>query len=120
MATPRYRGLVSLAATSVVSLAAMALSASVSSADTGAGKALNANHVAGEKLDSGLGELGPGYTGRELLVANPREAGGSPAQPSYHVAGEKLDSGLGELPPYHTWTAKHRWGPESRVKQASK
>ena len=120
MAKREMHSLVSLAALSVVSIAAMALSASVSVADTAAGKALDANHVVGEKLDSGLGELGPNYTGRDLLGANQRDAGGVPAQVSDRVVGEKLDSGLGELPPYSAWTAKHRWGPETRVKQASR
>lgn len=50
--------------------------------------------VAGQKLDSGLGEL-PHYskwadpTGRQPLQAT--------------VAGEKLDSGLGDLPHYSKW-----------------
>ena len=43
----------------------------------------NPNHVQGEKLDSGLGELGLSYTGAEFMRAS--------------VPGEKLDSGLGEL-----------------------
>jgi hypothetical protein len=43
----------------------------------------NLNHVQGEKLDSGLGELGPSYTGAEFMGAA--------------LLGEKLDSGLGEL-----------------------
>ena len=46
------------------------------------------NHVLGEKLDSGLGELAPGYTAQEFM---PASLGGK------HVLGEKLDSGLGEL-----------------------
>ena len=41
----------------------------------------NPYHVAGESLDSGLGELSASYDGSEYI----------------HVAGEKLDSGLGEL-----------------------
>lgn len=54
-------------------------------------------HVAGEKLDSGLGELPPyrewaKYPATSKLVAL-----------ASHVPGEKLDSGLGELPPYREW-----------------
>ena len=41
------------------------------------------NHVPGEKLDNGLGELAWDYDAREY--------------DSSHVAGEKLDSGLGQL-----------------------
>lgn len=44
----------------------------------------NANHVPGESLDSGLGQLPANYDGAEYDV-------------SRHVIGEKLDSGLGEL-----------------------
>jgi hypothetical protein len=43
----------------------------------------NLNHVAGEKLDSGLGELSSVYDAADYNVP--------------HVAGEKLDSGLGQL-----------------------
>jgi hypothetical protein len=43
------------------------------------------NPVAGEKLDSGLGELPPWNATQDRI--NP-------------VAGEKLDSGLGDLPPW--------------------
>ncbi len=43
----------------------------------------NPNHVPGEKLDSGLGELSQGYDAAEYN--------------DVHVAGEKLDSGLGAL-----------------------
>lgn len=120
MAKREMHSLVSVATLSIISIAAMALSASVSVADTAAGKALDANHVVGEKLDSGLGELGQNFTGRELPGASQRNAGGLPAQVSDRVVGEKLDSGLGELPPYNDWTAKHRWEPETRVKQASR
>jgi hypothetical protein len=45
-----------------------------------------AERVPGEKLDSGLGELPPGYTAAEFDVP-----GDAP------VLGESLDSGLGEL-----------------------
>jgi len=44
----------------------------------------NLNHVPGESLDSGLGELPVNYDGWEYDA-------------SRHVLGEKLDSGLGEL-----------------------
>ena len=43
----------------------------------------NPNHVPGESLDSGLGELASNYDAREYDVTR--------------VAGEKLDSGLGQL-----------------------
>lgn len=62
-------------------------------------------HVAGEKLDSGLGNL-PHY----------REWAKQPANSKLfalasHVPGEKLDSGLGKLPHYSQW-AKH---PETQA-----
>jgi hypothetical protein len=50
--------------------------------------------VAGEKLDSGLGQL-PHYS----KWADPR--GGRVT--ALTVPGESLDSGLGELPPYRLW-----------------
>jgi hypothetical protein len=53
-----------------------------------------ATSVAGEKLDSGLGDL-PHYR----HWADPK--GKAPL--GNHVAGQKLDSGLGELPPYRLW-----------------
>lgn len=46
----------------------------------------NRNHVPGESLDSGLGELGSTYTASEYVN---------------HVPGEKIDSGLGELDPQY-------------------
>jgi len=116
MAKREIQTLASLAALSVVSIAAMVLSPSVSGADTAAGKALDANHVPGEKLDSGLGEMPPYSPGGREQSATLRE----PAQAAHRVPGEKLDSGLGELPPYHAWTARHRWGPETSAKHASR
>jgi hypothetical protein len=59
-----------------------------------AGEAGAAPTTAGQKLDSGLGEL-PHYrdwadpSGKAPLVAK--------------VAGQKIDSGLGELPHYRYW-----------------
>lgn len=44
--------------------------------------ATNSNHVPGESLDSGLGDLPSTYAASEYLN---------------HVPGEKLDSGLGDL-----------------------
>ena len=53
---------------------------------------------AGQKIDSGLGDL-PHY--RDW--ADP--TGKTPMLPmAVKVAGQKLDSGLGELPPYRAWT----------------
>ena len=49
----------SLTALTLVSIAALVLSPSASGTDTAAGNELNPNHVPGEKLDSGLGELPP-------------------------------------------------------------
>jgi hypothetical protein len=43
-----------------------------------------AQSVLGEKLDSGLGKLGPNYTAQEFM-------------PKGSVLGESLDSGLGQL-----------------------
>jgi hypothetical protein len=45
--------------------------------------------VAGEKLDSGLGELPATYTAAEYM-------------PASWVRGESMDSGLGELPSTYT------------------
>ena len=53
--------------------------------------------IAGEKLDSGLGEL-PHY-GEWANHAHLR----SMTAMVNRVPGEKLDSGLGELPPYREW-----------------
>jgi hypothetical protein len=70
--------------------------------------------VAGQKLDSGLGEL-PHYS----KWADPSAR--TPART--HVPGESLDSGLGELPHYSKWAdrtgalhsvALPRSGPTSR------
>jgi hypothetical protein len=55
----------------------------VAFADEASNGALNPNHVQGEKLDSGLGEIAAHYCDPEFI-------GNS-------VLGEKLDSGLGEL-----------------------
>ena len=120
MANRKILTLASLAALSLISIAALVLSPSASGADTAADNRLGPNHVAGEKLDSGLGEMRADWTGRALPVANPREPGGSPTQAGHHVAGEKLDSGLGELPPYHAWNARHRWAPEKIAERASR
>jgi hypothetical protein len=59
--------------------------------------------VAGKKLDSGLGDLSPGYTAAEFpdaggLIGAVRELD----KPGHHVVGEKLDSGLGDLSPGYT------------------
>ncbi|MFN7087670.1 MAG: hypothetical protein ACK4N4_13755 [Burkholderiales bacterium] len=81
--------------------AVFALSASVSFAG---GKEAAArgkqHHVAGEKLDSGLGKL-PHYS-RWAKHAELRKF----ATLAASVPGEKLDNGLGELPHYSQW-AKH-------------
>lgn len=55
----------------------------------------SANAVAGEKLDSGLGELPPYALWTDKSGRNPTA-----------VVGEKLDSGLGDLPAYHAWSDK--------------
>lgn len=116
MAKHKIRALVSLAALSLASIAAMALSSSVSGADTDAGKARDAYHVPGEKLDSGLGDLPPYRPGGKEQVTALRE----PAPAGYRVPGEKLDSGLGDLPHYRTWTAKQRWESGIGAKHASR
>jgi hypothetical protein len=67
---------------SLVSAAAMALASAVVAQGVVHGSA-NPYHVAGEKLDSGLGSL---------TAADIR-----PYMRSNQVAGEKVDSGLGEL-----------------------
>ena len=69
-------------------LTAAALSALLLNAPAGA-EAPRANAVAGEKLDSGLGELPP-YP---------------------QVAGQKVDSGLGDLPHYRLWADKTGHAP---------
>ena len=67
--------------------------------------------VAGQKLDSGLGDV-PHYsqwtdrTGRDPLP--------------YRVVGESLDSGLGELPHYSKWTAATAGGRFGEVLQVSR
>jgi hypothetical protein len=69
-----------------VSFAAVLFSTAVFSAQP--------NVVQGEKLDSGLGGLSPGYTAAEFQRS--ASAGG------YRVPGESLDSGLGGLSPSYT------------------
>jgi hypothetical protein len=72
---------------------------------------------AGQKIDSGLGEL-PHYrfwadrSGKQVLVGQSLDSGLGEL-PHYRywaqssgesiVVGQKLDSGLGELPPYRLW-----------------
>lgn len=69
---------------------------------------------AGQKLDSGLGDL-PHYsqwadpTGKTPLLRAAR-AGGQP------VLGEKKDSGLGDLPHYSQWSQRDG-GPARQVAQ---
>lgn len=111
----------SLTAPTLVSIAALVLSPSALGADTAAGNELNRNHVPGEKLDSGLGNLPPEWPAGTQQSATLREPGGSPTQTGYRVPGEKLDSGLGELPPYRSsgdngdgWAAKTIAGRASR------
>jgi len=105
----------------LVSIVALVLSASAAGADISAGNGLGPNHVPGEKLDSGLGDLRPEWPGEKQQGATLREPGGSPTSIAHRVPGEKLDSGLGELPPYHrsgdTW---HRWVPEKIADRASR
>jgi len=55
------------------------------------------HHVAGEKLDSGLGSL-PHYRHWEK-----RDATGGSVALAQRIPGEKLDSGLGSLPHYRHW-----------------
>jgi hypothetical protein len=50
---------------------------------------LNPNHVPGESLDSGLGELSQTYTAKEFDKSRAGEKS--------HVDGEKIDSGLGDV-----------------------
>ena len=57
-----------------------------------ADKVPQAKRVAGEKLDSGLGDLPHYRTWSDPSGKNPQQ-----------FAGEKLDSGLGDLPPYRLW-----------------
>ena len=72
----------------IVLLAAMSLA-------TGAA----AQSVKGEKLDSGLGQLGLKYTAQEFM-------------PKDRVLGESLDTGLGQLgPDYTAW----EFMPEGRL-----
>ena len=85
-----------------ICILASALALLLAPAAYGGGKpaAGKQHHVAGEKLDSGLGKL-PHY----------REWARQPANSmlfilASRVPGEKLDSGLGKLPHYRHW-AKH-------------
>ena len=56
---------------------------------------------AGQKLDSGLGEL-PHYS-QWADPTGKAPARGALRAASHQVAGEKQDSGLGELPHYSRW-----------------
>jgi hypothetical protein len=59
----------------------------------------NPYHVAGEKLDSGLGDLVAVRRAEASPKAVPTAHSAIPAI-DYHVAGEKLDSGLGNMTAY--------------------
>ena len=80
----------------VLTLASMAMlfSPAAFSAGPVINGASNPYHVVGEKLDSGLGDLAPGYSASEFRRAA--------ASAEYRVVVEKLDSGLGELSPSYT------------------
>ena len=72
-----------------------------------AGPALSgAAGVAGQKLDSGLGEL-PHYS--QWLDKSGRHPMG------VHIVGESLDSGLGELPHYSRWVDPTGKAPAGRL-----
>ena len=105
----------------LVSIAALLLSASAAGADNAAASGLGPNHVPGEKLDSGLGDLGPEWPAAKQQGAALREPGGSPIQIGYRVPGEKLDSGLGELPRYRgAGDSNYRSPPEEVAERASR
>ncbi len=91
------------------------LFAAVVLATAGPAAADSTPFVAGQKLDSGLGEL-PHYS----KWANPR--GRMPV--SVKVLGESLDSGLGTLPHYSKWldrSGKNPMGePQVLLSQASR
>ena len=72
-----------------------------------AGPALSgpAAFVAGQKLDSGLGDLPHYSTWADPSGRNPMGS---------RVAGESLDDGLGELPHYSTWVDKTGRDPMGR------
>lgn len=115
MANRKILTLGALAALSLVWIAALLLSPSAVGADTAADKELNPNHVPGEKLDSGLGDLGPEWPSGSLQAVTLLQPDASPAQIRHRVPGEKLDSGLGELPPYRgSGDAMYRW-PRDKV-----
>jgi hypothetical protein len=110
-----------LAALSLVSIAALVLSPSAFGAEPAAGNVLNPNHVPGEKLDSGLGNLGPEWLRGKQQGATLHQPGGSPTQISNRVPGEKLDSGLGELPPYRSSAdTRYRWSSEKVAQSTSR
>lgn len=87
-------------------LTAAALSALLLNAPASA-EAPRANAVAGEKLDSGLGEL-PAYPN---VLGQKLDSGLGELPPYPQVAGQKVDSGLGELPHYRLWTDKTGHAP---------
>lgn len=63
--------------------------------------------VAGQKLDSGLGEL-PHYSQwANPTGKNPLRRSADAARAKAQVAGEKKDSGLGDLPHYSQWSDKY-------------
>ena len=83
-------------------------------ADTGSATA----DAAGQKLDSGLGEL-PHYSqwadpsGKTPLLGAARK----PDAKGHQIAGEKLDSGLGDLPHFSRW-GQRDGGQARQVAQA--
>src|SRR6266851_2633115 len=72
----------------LASMVALLFSPAVFSADAASDAMDNSFQVLGESLDSGLGDLSPGYTAAEFQRVR--------------VAGESLDSGLGDLSPSYT------------------
>ncbi len=100
----------------LVSVIAMAFSSAAFSFDPTADANEGSFQVLGEKMDSGLGDLSPSYTGAQFLhkhrIAGEKMDSGlgglsssytaAEYQRTYRVAGESLDSGLGDLPAGYT------------------
>jgi hypothetical protein len=82
----------SFALLAVSATAAMLFQTAVATADEAA-----MQPVAGQKLDSGLGDLPHYRYWTDKTGKNPM---------AHQVAGQKLDSGLGDLPHYRYWTDK--------------
>lgn len=91
----------------ITAATAMALGVLAATPALAADAAATAGHVAGQKIDSGLGDL-PHYSQwADPTGKNPLRRSAVAAPAKAQVYGEKKDSGLGDLPHYSQWADKY-------------